>query len=256
MDLTTVAVPHTLAHLVPLLPPPPARVLEVGCGRGALAAALVDLGYAVVGVDRSAEMATAAGERGVTVIQADVHEVSGEYDVVLFTRSLHHAEDLDGILAHTGSLLAPNGQIIIEEFAWERVDRAAVDFLYDTCAVLVAAGVLDAETPSGDLLEAWVAGHDSLHQGAEMLAALGRAGSDLTTVDTAMLWRLLDGRGGAWTEPVTRVPQVLNAIREAEERRLAAGALPPVGLLARVRRQRPCCRLHVRAPQGQGQKRR
>jgi len=39
MDLSTIAVPHTLAHLKPLLPAPPARVLEVGCGRGALAAA-------------------------------------------------------------------------------------------------------------------------------------------------------------------------------------------------------------------------
>ncbi|MER7115062.1 methyltransferase domain-containing protein [Saccharomonospora azurea] len=60
MDPSAVAVPHTLAHLEPLLPTPPARVLEVGCGRGALAAALADLGYKVTGVDRNAEMAAAA----------------------------------------------------------------------------------------------------------------------------------------------------------------------------------------------------
>jgi SAM-dependent methyltransferase len=236
MDLTSVAVPHTLAHLKPLLPSPPARVLEVGCGRGALAAALAGLGYEVTGVDRNAEMATAAGERGVTVIQADVRDVTGEYDVVLFTRSLHHAEDLDDILAHAATLLAPNGQVIIEEFAWERVDEAAADFLYDNRALLVATGLLDAETPVSDLLDAWVAGHDFLHQGSAMLDALNRAGSDLTTVDTAMLWRLVDGRGGAWTEPATRAADALNAIRQAEERRVAAGALPSVGLLASIRR--------------------
>src|SRR5882724_11253875 len=106
MDVSTVAVPHTLAHLKPLLPAPPARVLEVGCGRGALAAALADHGYPVTGVDRDAEVAAAAAERGVPVIQADVHDVTGEYDVVLFTRSLHHAEDLGGILAHAVTLLA------------------------------------------------------------------------------------------------------------------------------------------------------
>jgi hypothetical protein len=65
-----------------------------------------------------------------------------------------------------------------------------------------------------------------------MLAALSRGGSDLTTVATAMLWRLVDGRGGAWTEPATRAP---DAIRQAEERRIATGALPSVGVLASIR---------------------
>ncbi|WP_158852090.1 class I SAM-dependent methyltransferase [Saccharothrix deserti] len=236
MDLTTVAVPHTLSNLKPLLPAAPARVLEAGCGRGALAAALADMGYEVTGVDRDAEMAAAAGERGVPVIQADVRDVSGEFDVVLFTRSLHHAESLDDILAHAVTLLAPGGQVVIEEFAWERVDHAAAHFLYDNCALLVATGLLDAELPSGDLLEAWVSGHDSLHQGSAMLAALSRVGSDLTTVATSVLWRLVNGRGGVWTEPATRAADALDAVREAEERRIAAGALPAVGVLASIRR--------------------
>jgi SAM-dependent methyltransferase len=236
MDLSTVAVLPTLAHLKPLLPAPPARVLEAGCGRGALAVALAALGYEVTGVDRNAEMAGAAARRGVFVIQADVQDVSGEYDVVLFTRSLHHAERLDGILAHAAALLAPGGRLVIEEFAWERVDRAAAHFLYDNRAMLVATGLLDAEFPAGDLLEAWVGGHDFLHQGSAMLAALSRVGSDSVTVATSMLWRLVDGRGGAWIEPATRAAEALDAMREAEERRIAAGMLPPVGLFASVRR--------------------
>jgi SAM-dependent methyltransferase len=236
MDLTTIAVPPTLTHLKPLLPAPPARVLEAGCGRGALASALVDLGYEVTGVDRNAEMAAAATERGVPVIQADVHDVSGEYDVVLFTRSLHHAEDLDEILAHAATLLAPGGRIVIEEFAWERVNHMAADFLYDNRALLVSAGLLDAELPSGDLLDAWVEGHDFLHRGSAMLSALRRVGSEPATVDTAMLWRLVDGRGGSWIEPAIHAADALGAIRRAEERRIAAGALPAVGFLASVRR--------------------
>ncbi|GAB3449188.1 hypothetical protein GCM10027436_43430 [Actinophytocola sediminis] len=171
-----------------------------------------------------------------SVVQADVHDVSGEYDVVLFTRSLHHAEDLDDLLGHAATLLAPGGQVIIEEFAWERVDHAAAGFLHDNRALLVAAGLLDAEIPSGDLLEAWVAGHDFLHQGSAMLTALRRVGGELTTVDTAMLWRLVDGRGGVWTEPGARAADALDAIRVAEERRITGGALPSVGLMASVRR--------------------
>lgn len=236
MDLSTVAVPRTLAHLTPLLPAPPARVLEVGCGRGALAAAMSDLGFKVTGVDRDADQVAAARERGVSVIHADVHDVSGEYDVVLFTRSLHHAENLDDILAHAVTLLGPDGQVVIEEFAWERVDHAAADFVHDNRALLVATGLLDAELPAGDPLHAWVAGHDFLHRGSAMLATMSRVGSDLTTVPTAMLWRLVDGRGGAWTVPPSRAAAALDAIRRAEERRIAAGALPPVGLLASIRR--------------------
>ncbi|HWC78629.1 MAG TPA: methyltransferase domain-containing protein [Pseudonocardiaceae bacterium] len=236
MDLVTVAVPHTLAELTPLLPPPPARLLEAGCGRGALAAALADLGYAVTGVDRDADMAAAARNRGVSVIEADVLDVSGEYDVVLFTRSLHHAENLDRVLDHAATLLAPDGRLIIEEFAWERVDRAGAHFLYDNRALLVATGLLDADSPAGDLLAAWVEGHDHLHRGSAMLDALRRVGTELTTVGSSMLWRLVDGRGGAWVEPGPHTPGALNAMRDAEERGIAAGLLPAVGLYASVRR--------------------
>ncbi len=236
VDLTTVAVPHTLTHLKLLLPAAPARILEVGCGRGALAAELVDLGYEVTGVDRDAEAVKAATERGVVAIHGDVHDISGVYEVVLFTRSLHHAEDLDGILEHAVHLLAAHGQIIIEEFAWERVDHLAAGFLYDNRAMLVAAGLLDADHPSGDLLDAWIVGHHSLHQGSAMLAALGRVGTGLTTVPTSILWRLVDGRGGIWIDPATHAGDALDAMREAEERRIRAGELPAVGLLAAVRR--------------------
>ncbi|MCE6999237.1 class I SAM-dependent methyltransferase [Saccharothrix sp. S26] len=236
MDLSALAVPHTLARLEPLLPPSPARVLEAGCGRGALAAALADLGHRVTGVDRDADMAAAARERGVTVVEADIREVSGEHDVVLFTRSLHHADDLDGILAHARRLLVPGGRIIIEEFAWELVDEAAADFVYDNGALLVAAGLLDAEIAGEDLLDHWITGHEFLHEGSAMLDALGRVGSDLTDLRTAMLWRLVHGRGGTWTGPATRAADALDAVRRAEERRIATGTLPPIGILASVRR--------------------
>ena len=235
MDLTTIAVPDTLAHLTPLLPAPPARIVEAGCGEGALAAALADLGYDVTGVDREAEMAAAARDLGLRVLQADINDVTGEYDVVLFTRSLHHAESLEDTVAHAVTLLAAGGQIVLEEFAWERVNRTAAGFFYDNRSNLVAAGLLDADIPALDPLDAWVAGHQSLHRGSAMLAALGRVGTDVTKIDTSMLWRLVDGRGGRWIEPVTRAVDALATMREAEEGRIAVGDLPPVGLLACVR---------------------
>src|SRR6195952_658797 len=163
MDLSTIAVPHTLAQLVPFLPAAPARIAEAGCGDGALAAALATAGYDVTGIDRNTAMAESTRRRGVRVMQADINDVAGEYDAVLFTRSLHHAGNLHDTLAHAATLLAPNGQIIIEEFAWERVDDAAAAFVYGNRAELVAAGLLDADHPSEELLDAWIAGHYGLH---------------------------------------------------------------------------------------------
>ena len=233
MGLSAIAVPHTLAHLMPLLPSPPARIAEAGCGDGALAAALGNLGFDVTGVDRNHDAAQAAREQGVHVVEADINMVTGEYDVILFTRSLHHAESLDDTLAHA-ALLAPGGQIIIEEFAWERVDDIAAEFLYGCRSDLVEAGLLDADLPSGDLLDAWTAGHQDLHRGSTMLRALDRLGSNLTTIDTSILWRLLDGRGGTWIASAGEVDDALSAVRRTEERRLAAGDLPFVGLIAAI----------------------
>lgn len=237
MDLSTLAVPHTLAALSPLLPTPPARIAEIGCGRGALAAALAGQGYEVTGVDRDAEMVTATRARGVPALAADVLDVTGQtFDVLLFTRSLHHADDVDEILRHARSLLRPGGVIVIEEFAWERVDRTTAAFLYDRRRRLVRSGLLDAATPApSDELDAWVAGHATLHQGSQMLAALGRVGTHLTCTGTSMLWRLVDGRGGTWRGEGAAVGEALEAMRIDEEQRIGSGAVTPVGLVPAVR---------------------
>ncbi len=232
--MSTVAVPTSLNHLLPLLPAAPARIAEAGCGTGALAAALAAIGYDVTGIDRDAEMAESARRRGVRVLHADINDVSGQYDVVLFTRSLHHAADLTSTLGHVATLLAPGGLIVIEEFAWERVDAAAADFLYDHRSGLVAAGLLDADLPS-EPLDAWINGHKTLHNGSAMLEALSQVGMDLTMTESSILWRLLDGRGGQWVAPVPQVVDALDAIRRAEEERILAGDLPSVGLVASVR---------------------
>ncbi len=65
-----------------------------------------------------------------------------------------------------------------------------------------------------------------------MLDALGRVGTDVTTTDTSILWRLVDGCDGRWMEPITRAVDALTAMREVEDSRIAAGDLPSVGLLA------------------------
>jgi len=77
------------------VPPGAARVLDVGCGAGALAARLAGRAERVAAVDRDPAMVALARGRvpaNVTVVQADACTVdlpAGAYDAVLSVSSLH-----------------------------------------------------------------------------------------------------------------------------------------------------------------------
>lgn len=244
------AVEYSLARLQQVLPPPPARVMEVGCGRGALAAELVRLGYRVVGVEPDPEAGAAAAARGVEVVRAGVGEVpaGSDQDVVLFTRSLHHVAGLDATVEHALGLVRPGGLVVLEEFARERVDRATAGFLYDTRGLLVAAGVLDLPEdavvfdPDADPLGRWQAERgdaspEPLHTGAAMLAALTRAGAVVEeVVDTETVWRMIAPPGGVWQVADRAAAAAVDAARRVECRRIAEGTLRAVGMVVVARR--------------------
>lgn len=231
MDLTPLAVPATLRRVTPLLPSPPASVLEVGCGRGALAAELLRRGYAVTGVDPDPEAVRTARMRGVTVIEAPLEEAdTGRYDVVLFTRSLHHVEDLDRTLETAVARLNPGGTVVLEEFASEGVTSEAAAFVYDTLAVLAAAGLAEAHGhDGGDPLEQWRHERAHLHPRTAMLEALGRQVEVGEPVPTETLWRMAASRLTG-PDPV-RAREIAHRLAEAEIRRIAAGELPALGFV-------------------------
>jgi SAM-dependent methyltransferase len=99
------------------LPPASARVLEVGCGEGELARALGDAGYDVVAIDPEAP----DGEifRRTTI---EAFDDPGPFDAVVASRSLHHVEDLGGMLDKLVRLLGEGGPLVLNEFAWDRRD--------------------------------------------------------------------------------------------------------------------------------------
>jgi SAM-dependent methyltransferase len=102
------------------LPPPPARVLEVGCGQhGGLATALSVAGWDMLAIDPMAP----PGEIFRRLLLDDLASEDGPFDAVVAVRSLHHIRELDGALAKIVSLLRPEGVLAVDEFGWDLLDE-------------------------------------------------------------------------------------------------------------------------------------
>ncbi len=83
---------------------PPAKVLEVGCGKGELARALARAGHSVIAIDpRAPEQAP----EGPVFRRERIEEFCelGPFDHVVASLSLHHVEDLGMALGKVADLL-------------------------------------------------------------------------------------------------------------------------------------------------------
>lgn len=227
-------VEQVLSFLRRVVPPPPARILDAGCGRGDLACRLAAEGFEVTALDNSADAVRAAREAGVAAVHADfLDHRDGCYDVVLFARSLHHMHPLPDTVAHASGLLRPEGRLVAVEFARERADRKTAAWFYDVRALLWEAGVLEiAEecASPGDPLDRWRADHfptDSppLHTAGAMMEEITRRFEVIETADVPYLyWHL-----SRWLEDTPRGGDVARRLFEIEIRRIADGLLNPVG---------------------------
>jgi SAM-dependent methyltransferase len=103
------------------LPPPPARILEIGAGSGELARALGAAGYEVTAIDPAAE-------RDSEVQRLSLLEARGAFDAAVAVVSLHHVEDLEESCAHLATLLAPGARLVIDEIDFECYDERAIDW--------------------------------------------------------------------------------------------------------------------------------
>jgi SAM-dependent methyltransferase len=99
------------------LPPPPARILEVGCGQGELARALAAAGHSVLAIDPEAPEGPLF--RRTTIEDLDE---SGSFDAAVASRSLHHVHVLALALDKVAAVLRSGGLFIVDDFAWERLD--------------------------------------------------------------------------------------------------------------------------------------
>jgi SAM-dependent methyltransferase len=172
------------------LPATTARVLEVGCGNGELAKALSAAGCRVLAIDPEAP----DGPLFRRSLIENLDEPAGTFEAVVASRSLHHVDDLAVALDKVASVLEVGGAVLIDDFAWERLDAAAADLV-------------------GIPFDDWREEHDHLHSSVEMLSEL-----DARFTRRAFSWEPYLYREGhhAVTE-------------EAEQVLIEAGQLPAIG---------------------------
>ena len=91
------------------------RILDVGCGEGALTA-LIAARASVVGIDASAEQVASARARGLDARVMDGANLpfADEFDAVFSNAALHWMKDLDGVFAGIRRALKPGGRFVAE----------------------------------------------------------------------------------------------------------------------------------------------
>jgi len=114
--------PTALARLIETADlPPRASVIDVGCGPGLVAEALLEAGHRVLGIDLSAKMIARArrrtarfGDRARFEV-ASIHDdrIEGRFDAALSRSVLHHVEDPLLFLARQAELLRPGGVLVL-----------------------------------------------------------------------------------------------------------------------------------------------
>ena len=107
---------------------PPRTLLDVGCGRGDLAASWIEAGWAVRGIEPSREAASVARRRGVDVIEGTLATVVLEpesVDAVVFRHSLEHVIDPLGDLRKVRAALRPGGRLAVIVPNWGSWQRRA-----------------------------------------------------------------------------------------------------------------------------------
>jgi trans-aconitate methyltransferase len=130
-----------------LAPQPGERILDLGCGDGALTEKLLAAGLHVIGVDASADMIEAARKRGIDaqVIDATQLAFESEFDAVFSNAALHWMKsDPDAVIRAVHRALKPSGRFVAEMGGNGNVAAISVALF----ASLQKRGVADPESIS------------------------------------------------------------------------------------------------------------
>jgi SAM-dependent methyltransferase len=115
----------SIGFIISLLPPPPANLLDLGCGGGWTSTFFAKYGYNVVGQDISQDMIELAREnKRINSLGSNLHFIQSDYesldldsyfDCAVFFDSLHHADDELAAIQSVYRLLKPGGVLLTHE---------------------------------------------------------------------------------------------------------------------------------------------
>ena len=189
---------YTYNFVIQFLPSKCQRILEVGCGRGELAAVLSKDGCSVVAIDMDSDSIAAAQQRGVDARVATWPDFEdGRFDAILFTRSLHHIHPLGESIRHLTDSLTEAGRVIVEDFAYESVDEktlrwfaSAIRLLESTESLTVNDDLLKKILSKTKTLKAWRQNHENeLRTAAEINAQLEKTFGRVVRKNSAYFFR-------------------------------------------------------------------
>jgi SAM-dependent methyltransferase len=192
------------------LPPPPTRVLEVGCGRGELALALFAAGYDVLAIDPRAPEGSIF--RQITLEELDDE---GPFAAAIAGRVLHHVDPLEPAVRKLAQLTP---LLLLDEFAWDRLDTPTREWYEAQHRALVTAGVEPGGPPDFGV---WREEHADLHPSGAVRGALTERFDERVYEDRPYLYRWLDG------------PDV----EALEQELIGAGEIRPLGYRAVLERR-------------------
>jgi SAM-dependent methyltransferase len=114
-----VPAPDAVAYVRAALPPPPARVLEIGAGEGELARILRGAGYAVTAIDPK------GGDGVEQLALLDLDAPPRSFDAAVAMLSLHHVVPLGQSLRRLSEVLRRGARLVVDEFDVDVLDERA-----------------------------------------------------------------------------------------------------------------------------------
>ena len=156
------------------LPPPPRRVLDIGCGPlGGHVPALLAAGYRAEGIDPEAP-------DGAHYHRTEFENYATDQpaDTIIASTSLHHVSSLHAVVDLIAQRLDPGGVLIVVEWARERFDVETARWCFDRLADDEPGWLhrrRDEWLASGQAWDAYLntwARTDGLHTGQDILRAL------------------------------------------------------------------------------------